>query len=82
MLSGILKSETAIRVNIQIIRLFTKMRKFLQTHKEILHKIEKTDQKIEEHDKDIEIIFKYLKRLLDPPKEPRKKVGFRRKGEE
>jgi hypothetical protein len=41
MLSSVLKSETAIRVNIQIIRIFTKMREMIMTHKDILLQLEK-----------------------------------------
>ena len=43
MLSSVLKSETAIRVNIQIIRIFTRMREMIMTHKDILFQLEKID---------------------------------------
>jgi len=78
MLSSVLKSETAIRVNIQIIRVFTKMRELLFTHKDILLQMEKIEKKLASHDKDIILIFQYLKKLLDPPQLPRKRIGFRR----
>jgi hypothetical protein len=41
MLSGVLNSETAIRVHIQIIRVFAKMRELLLTHKDLLLQLEK-----------------------------------------
>jgi hypothetical protein len=81
MLSSVLNSETAIRVNIQIIRVFTKMRELLLTHKDILLQLEKMEKKLTGHDEDIALIFQYLKQLLNPPQPPRNKVGFRRKDE-
>lgn len=77
MLSGVLNSETAIRVSIQIIRVFTKMREMLLTHKDILLQLEKMEKKLTGHDEDIHLIFKYLKRLLDPPQPPRRQIGFK-----
>ena len=82
MLSGVLNSETAIGVHIQIIRVFAKMRELLLTHKDILLQLEKIEKKLTSHDEDIQLIFQYLKQLLNPPQPPRRKIGFRRKGEE
>jgi ORF6N domain len=81
MLSSVLNSETAIRVNIRIIRVFTKMRELLLTHKDILLQLEKMENKIASHDGDITVIFDYLKQLLNPPNPPRNKIGFKRKDE-
>ena len=81
MLSSVLNSETAIRVNIQIIRVFTKMRELLLTHKDILLQLQKIEKKLTGHDQDIQLIFQYLKQLLNPPQLPRNKIGFRRKDE-
>jgi hypothetical protein len=78
MLSGVLNSETAIGVHIQIIRVFTKMREMLLTHKDMLLKLEKIEKKLAGHDGDISLIFKYLKQLLTPPAQPpRQKIGFK-----
>jgi hypothetical protein len=82
MLSSVLNSETAILVNIQIIRVFTKMRQVLLTHKDILLQLEKIEKKLTGHDDDIQLIFHYLKKLLNPPQPPRPKIGFRRSNEE
>jgi len=60
MLSSVLNSERAISVNIQIIRIFTRMRKLLSTHKEILQKLEQLDKKDIEQDEKIMLIFEYL----------------------
>ncbi|WP_442159849.1 hypothetical protein, partial [Rhizobium leguminosarum] len=53
MLSGVLNSEVAIRVHIQIIRVFAKMRELLHTHREILLQLEKIEKKLTGHDEDI-----------------------------
>ncbi len=82
MLSSVLNSETAIRVNIQIIRVFTKMREMLLTHKDILLQLEKIERKLTKHDEDIALIFEYLKQLLNPPQAPRRKIGFRNDDDE
>jgi len=82
MLSCVLNSERAIAVNIQIIRIFTRIREMLLTHKDILLQLEKIERKLGQHDEDIQLIFDYLKQLLNPPQEPRPRVGFRRKDEQ
>jgi hypothetical protein len=88
MLSSVLNSETAIEVNIQVIRIFTRMRELLLTHKDILVKLEQVekhllqqDARMNKHEEDIQMIFKALKELLTPPAEPRPRIGFRRAGE-
>jgi ORF6N domain len=81
MLSCILNSERAVVVNIQIIRIFIKLRQMISTNKDILFQLEKLEKKITSHDKDIRIIFKCIKQLLNPPQEPRTRIGFRRSNE-
>jgi len=83
MLSSVLNSPTAIQVNIQIIRVFTKMRALLLTHKDILLQLEKIEMKLGKHDEQIALVFEYLKKLLTPPPPPppRQQIGFRRKDE-
>ena len=82
MLASVLNSERAIEVNIQIVRVFTRMREMLLTHKDILLQLEKMEKKLDHHDEDIALIFQYLKQLLNSPQTPRRKIGFRRNGEE
>jgi hypothetical protein len=82
-LSTVLSSERAIKVNIQIIRLFSKMRKLVLTHKDILHKLEELERNDIEHDKKIELIFEYLKQLekakqVELEHKHRKKIGFKK----
>jgi hypothetical protein len=82
MLASVLNSDRAIDVNIQIVRIFTQMREMLITNQEILLKLELLESKVTGHDEDIQLIFGYLKQLLNPPQEPRPRVGFRRKDEQ
>jgi ORF6N domain len=82
MLSSVLNSNIAINVNIQIMRIYAKMREMLMTNQEILLKLEQLERKVDGHDEDIQVIFHYLKQLLNPPLEPRPRIGFRRKDEQ
>lgn len=84
MLSSVLGSPQAIAVNIQVIRIFTRMREMLITKKDVLTRLEQMENKLyeqgsslEKHDKEIELIFTYLKELVGPPAAPRKKVGYK-----
>ena len=76
MLSSVLNSSTAIEVNIQIIRVFTKMKELLLTNKDILLKLEQLEKKATVHDADIQMIFEALKQLVNPPQQPRRRIGF------
>lgn len=77
MLASVLNSDRAIEVNIQIVRIFTQLKELLGTHKDILLQLQKVENKLTEHDEDIRLIFVYLKKLLNPPQEPRKRIGFK-----
>ena len=63
MLSCVLNSERAIKVNIQIIRIFLRMREILINNKDILQKLLDIELKGHDHDKKIDLIFTYLKKL-------------------
>jgi hypothetical protein len=82
MLASVLNSNRAIEVNIRIVRIFTKMREMVLTHKDILLQLEQLERKVTAHDEDIHMIFSALKQLLNPPLDPRPRIGFRRKGEQ
>jgi hypothetical protein len=81
MLANVLRSEHAMKLSVRIIEIFIKMRELLSTHKDILLKLEKLENNVDKHGKDIQLIFKYIKSLLNPPDPPRRKIGFRRKDE-
>nr|WP_068889676.1 ORF6N domain-containing protein [Pedobacter panaciterrae] len=80
MLSSVLNSPRAINVNIQIIRLFTRLRKMFIDNTELRLEIEKIKSKLDNQDKNMEIIFRYLDELLDKqeqPKTPRTRIGYK-----
>lgn len=76
MLSCILNSERAIHVNIQILRIFTRFRQMLTDNTELRLEIEKIRNKLYNHDKNIDIVFQYLDKLLNEKlqSEPHRKV--------
>lgn len=65
MLSSVLNSELAIEVNIQIIRVFTKMRELLMDHKNLLLALEKLRGTVSHNTRDIKVIFNHLKRMQE-----------------
>jgi hypothetical protein len=78
MLSGVLNSDRAIQANIAIMRAFVKLRQIISTHKELVHKLEELERKIEKHDVDIRLIFGAIRQLMAPPSEkPRRMIGFK-----
>lgn len=72
MLSSVLNSERAIRVNIQIMRAFVQLRKMLLTNADLRKKIEQMEEK---YDKQFAIVFQAIKQLLKPPRHTRA-IGF------
>ena len=77
MLSSVLRSERAIQVNIQIIRVYTKMKQVLLDNKDLWMKIEKIEQSLVKKDEEVKAIFKVLKKLLSQEDQPRNVVGFK-----
>ncbi|WP_297517900.1 ORF6N domain-containing protein [Flavobacterium sp.] len=78
MLSSVIHSELAISVNIQIMRLFTQMRQWIMEHSEVQEKIHLLEQKVENHDKNIALVFSYLDELSEAkPVENRKPIGYK-----
>jgi hypothetical protein len=84
MLSSVLRSDIAIEVNIQIVRIFSRMHEYFLTHKDVLIKLEqlenqllKDNEVLRKHDSEIQFIFETLKRLINPPDKPRKQIGFK-----
>jgi len=79
MLSSVLNSDRAIAVNIQIMRVFTELREMMASHKDLARKIEdlerKFQEKFQEHDKKIILVFNAIKELLADKEEAVKKRG-------
>ncbi len=78
MLSSVLNSRRAVQVNIAIMRAFVKLREIMAGHKDLAQKIEALERKYKDHDEEIQVIFKAIKRLLEPPAPaPKRRIGFR-----
>jgi hypothetical protein len=82
MLSCVINSERAIMVNIQIIRIFSRMRELLVPNRDILQKLLNLESKGIDHDKKINLIFKYLEKLRKSEAEKqnvkqRPRIGFK-----
>lgn len=74
MLSSVLRSTRAVAVNIQIMRTFVKLRRMLESHKDLWRKVEDLERK---YDGQFKFIFDALKRLTAPDPEKKKRpIGF------
>ncbi|MFY9308987.1 MAG: ORF6N domain-containing protein [Bacteroidia bacterium] len=82
MLSGVLSSDRAIAVNIQIMRIFTRIRQMLVDNTELRLAIEELKKKTDNNTKNIELVFQYLDELLDKKENvvPRRQIGYKIKG--
>lgn len=80
MLSSVLNSEKAIQTNIQIMRIFSKVRQMLLDTTEIKLDIIQIQKKLENHDKNIELVFSYLDELTEKEEnqKPRTKIGYKK----
>lgn len=77
MLSSVLRSETAVRVNIEIMRAFVRLRRVFAAPGEFVAQLEQLAETVKLHDDQIRAIGDVLRRMLEPPPEPpRRRVGF------
>ncbi|MFN6946652.1 MAG: ORF6N domain-containing protein [Cytophagaceae bacterium] len=79
MLASVLNSDRAIDVNIQIVRIFIKMREMLLTQKDLLLKFEEMEKRIAGQDDKIYQIFDYLRQYINEQETPRPEIGFKSK---
>ena len=77
MLSSVLNSNTAIQVNIKIIRIFSKIKEALLAHKDILLKLEQLEKEVSNNKDNIAHIFEVLKQLINQPQQKRRMIGFK-----
>jgi hypothetical protein len=76
MLSSVLNSERAVRVNIAIMRAFVKLRETLETNRELARKFAGIEQRVGQHDSEISAIIDAIRQLMAPPAKPRREIGF------
>jgi hypothetical protein len=77
MLSGVLNSNQAVRVNVAIMRAFVRMKNSLSARSELISKIVLLENKVDGHDDEIRTIFKVLKHLVETPEPPKRRIGFK-----
>ena len=77
MLSSVLNSKRALRVNIEIMRTFSKIREFVMSHKDLQRKIRDLERK---YDSQFKVVFEAIREILEPSAGPLKKpIGFHAK---
>src|SRR5436305_9156784 len=76
MLSSVLRSERAVRVNIAIMRAFVKLREILETNRDLARKFAELERRVGKHDKEISAIIEAIRQLMAPPEKPRREIGF------
>jgi len=76
MLSSVLKSERAVKVNIAIMRAFVKLRETLETNCELARKFSDLERRLGKHDKEIAAIIDAIRQLMAPPEKPKREIGF------
>lgn len=81
MLSGVLRSDRAIAVNIEIMRAFVELRRVAGSFQQLQKRLDQMEldigARLSEHDDQLRQIFEALRQLIDPPVRPRRPVGFR-----
>jgi len=76
MLSSVLNSDRAVKVNIAIMRAFVKLRQILETNRELSKKFSELEQRVGKHDEEIDAILEAIRQLMAPPDRPRREIGF------
>lgn len=76
MLSSVLRSERAVKVNIAIMRAFVKLRAALESNRELARKFDQLEQRVGKHDDEIAAIIDAIRQLMAPPEKPRRQIGF------
>jgi ORF6N domain len=76
MLSSVLNSERAIKVNIAIMRAFVKLRETLETNRELARRFAELENRVGKHDKEINAIIEVIRQLMAPQQRPRREIGF------
>lgn len=76
MLSSILKSKQAVKVNIEIMRAFVRLREILSANKDFAQRLEALERKFNSHDYQLKAVFDAIKQMMKEPEKPKRKIGF------
>lgn len=82
MLSSVLRSKRAVRVNLEIMRAFVRLRQVLATHETLARKLAELEAKVERHDEQFVAVIQAIRELMEPPPDPpRKRIGYETEAE-
>ncbi len=76
MLSSVLRSSTAVRVNIEIMQIFVRLRRLMATPGELVEQLTRLAEPVQLHDAQIKAISQVLNKLMERPAEPSRRIGF------
>jgi phage regulator Rha-like protein len=76
MLSSVLHSESAIEVNVQIMRAFTRLRQILAKNKDLTYLFRELKKKVDQHDVEIGLIIRTIEKMIAKEDKPKGKIGF------
>jgi hypothetical protein len=76
MLSSVLHSKRAIYANIIIMRAFVRINRTLASHIELSRKLKELEGRVDKHDLQVREIFEAIQKMIAPPDEPKRKIGF------
>jgi hypothetical protein len=76
MMANVLKSPSAVRASIQVVRTFVRIRQRLATHEVLARQLGKLAGKVGKHDLELRRVFTTLREMLEPPRRPKRTIGF------
>ena len=74
MLSSVLRSERAVQINIEIMRVFVRLRRMMSTREDLIRRLDELEQR---YDAQFKVVFDALRQLMSPAEPARKRIGFR-----
>jgi hypothetical protein len=81
MLSSVLRSRRAVRINVEIVQAFIRLREWALTHKELARKIDVLERQVKSHDRRIKSVFDAIRELMQPPDDSppaaEREIGFK-----
>jgi hypothetical protein len=76
MLSSVLRSPTAVKVNIEIMRTFVRLRRLMATPGELVEQLRRLAETVQLHDDQIKVVTQVLQQMLEKPEPPKRSIGF------
>jgi ORF6N domain-containing protein len=76
MASTVLNSKPAVEMSVFVVRAFVRLREMLSANRQIAARIEELDQRLETHDSVIRDIIAAIRKLMQSPARPRRRIGF------